>query len=395
MSRLYSPHPRLHFPSLLLPTPALPLTPAFPLSPALSAPLLSARDALPENAELATPRLLLSLLATSIYLGYNPLIREVTAMILRTVSPSSVGRYLGFAIGDGIGEEEWEGQDDEAARGLENVAQKFPDRQSSDQAARASRQGPHSTQSSPRKSSYNHRDSTASDGKHEDDVKVGSAPSHDKVQSHSEPTNSRRMQDEHDHNIDPDENIRVDQSHMPHFYGSISNKIGEAAVCWLSRWALDLLHVELAVPKIAPQGAAVVESWKVFGYGGIPARFIRALLSSDSFFVRSEMERYRVARAILDLRRSGFETELNGDATQEDRDLGDIGTGTTSTLLDDVVREEDEDDSASQHETEIWDAWEEEEQEMMRIFAEGVYYSHMVGSESTSARKSQADTSVL
>jgi hypothetical protein len=281
-------------------------------------------------------------------------------MVLRTVSPSSVGRYLGFAIGDGIGEEEWDGQDEEAARGLEAVAQVLLD---------AERSEVKQNQASPKQSSYNHRDSTASEARHEDDVKVGSAPSPDKVQARTETT--RRALDEH--HVDQDGSIRV-ESDMPHFYGSISNKIGEAAVCWLSRWALDLLQVELASPDTYKSA----DSWKIFAYGGIPARFIRALLSSDSFFVRSEMERYRVARAILDLRRAGFEAGLSGNTLQAEHDTGDLGFG-ASTLLEDVVKEEDEEDADSRHEVELWDAWDEEESEMMRIFAEGVYYSHMVG----------------
>ena len=299
-------------------------------------------------------------------------------MVLRTVSPCSVGRYLGFAIGDGIGEEEWDGQDDEAAYGLEHVAQVLPERLDSSTVPRKSNRHSHSN-TSPRKTSFTHRDSTASDGKHEDDVKVGSAPSQEKLHRAagsarpSAQNASAEGAHDADASIDADETLRLDQSLMPHFDGSISSKIGEAAVCWLSRWALDLLHVELAISVNHVEKSE--ESWRIFAYGGIPSRFIRALLSSDSFFVRSEMERYRVARAILDLRRSGFEADMNGPDQPSDRDAGDVGQ---STLLDKVVKEEDEDDSASQREAEMWEAGDEEEGEMMRIFAQGVYYSHMV-----------------
>lgn len=42
-------------------------------------------------------------------------------MVLRTVGPQTIGRYLGFAIGDGVGEEEWDGQHHEGARDLEGI----------------------------------------------------------------------------------------------------------------------------------------------------------------------------------------------------------------------------------------------------------------------------------
>ena len=78
LSRLYSPHPRLHFPLALLPSPQYPLTPTYPsLFPPPNYTTLSA--SLPPLSILATPHLLLSLLATTIYLGHTSLMREALA----------------------------------------------------------------------------------------------------------------------------------------------------------------------------------------------------------------------------------------------------------------------------------------------------------------------------
>jgi hypothetical protein len=62
------------------------------------------------------------------------------------------------------------------------------------------------------------------------------------------------------------------------------------------------------------------------------------------------MERYRVAREVLDLRRRGWEVEMES--------RGDISASYES----DVGSEE----------------WDDDESEMAKVFAEGIYYSHMV-----------------
>ena len=105
----------------MLPTPQYPLTPSFPpFGPQRSLQDLEAD--LPADAVLATPRLLLSIVATTTYLGHATLMREALSTVLRTVGPGTVDRYLSFAVGGGTGEEEWEGQDDAGARGLQEIA---------------------------------------------------------------------------------------------------------------------------------------------------------------------------------------------------------------------------------------------------------------------------------
>ena len=114
-------------------------------------------------------------------------------------------------------------------------------------------------------------------------------------------------------------------------------------MCYLTRWAVDILAYEKSVPS-----SPII---KIFAIGGLPARLLRALLSADSLFVHSEMDRYRMTREVLDLRRVGWEGEN-----------GDIGESSF------ISRESGEMEESG---------WEDEE-EIAKVFAEGIYYTHMV-----------------
>ena len=134
---------------------------------------------------------------------------------------------------------------------------------------------------------------------------------------------------------------------MPHFYGFASNKLGEACTCWLGRWGVDILNIELSLPSLP--------AVRIWTHRGLPASFVRAVLSADTFFVKDEMERYTFARKVLDLRRKGWEVEMEGQ--------GDLSMS----------------ESIAETEGEGWDLWEEDEEELAKVFADGVYYTHMVG----------------
>ncbi|KAL7424298.1 hypothetical protein Q5752_001888 [Cryptotrichosporon argae] len=329
LSRLYSSHPRLHFPSSLLPTPQQPLTPSLASIPDL----LPVHLSLPPSTHLATPRLLLALIATATYLGVQPLLREAVAMVLRTVGPVTVTRYLGFATGDGIGEPEWEDQDDEGARGLEQVHRRIN--------AYSTNGEPHTEPelSGDVSHSISTRASVDSSGASlsaDDEVKCG-------VPAASVSGVSRSMSDASSRTLPrrslADISVHSDAAPLPHFYGFVSNKIGEACVCWLSRWGADVLAAEVACATEADTKRGAHNVPAVWGAAGIPAVFARGVLSSDTLFVKGEMERYKLARSVLELRRKGWE---------EAREEGD--------------------------EEGLWD---EQEAEIERVFAEGVYYSHM------------------
>jgi hypothetical protein len=276
----------------------------------------------------------LSIVATTIYLGHGNLMREALAMVLRTVGPGTVGRYLSFAVGGGIGDEEWEGQDDQGARGLSGVARPMGPRRESDDSSSAD----HDTSlpiSNPSSTSLS-----------DDGTKVGNAPL-PSASERSTPTvrNLLNPDDTGRHSRTP--SIAESTSSLPHFYGFASNKLGEACSCWLGRWGVDVLDIELNNPD---------QAVRIWSHRGLPAAFVRAVLSADTFFVRDEMERYTIARKVLDLRRRGWEVEMEGK--------GDLSMQ----------------ESIAESEGESWELWEEDEEELAKVFADGIYYTHMVSS---------------
>lgn len=142
-------------------------------------------------------------------------------------------------------------------------------------------------------------------------------------------------------------------------YGAVSDKIGEACVCWLARWGADVLVYEqqatdlgkqpvqftpVATPPRAIYRRSTVSGWRtpssdvcsssaqlplIWRRGGLTAAWVRALVSSDLLFVKGERERYDLAKAVVELRRDGGILE-------------------------------------------------EEEVEWAKMFAEGIYYANMV-----------------
>lgn len=117
-------------------------------------------------------------------------------------------------------------------------------------------------------------------------------------------------------------------------YGAVSDKIGEAATCWLARWGQDmLLHEEKAsramdlplsptpfptLPSFSRRRADTLPSRPstdesspvtphriplIWGRGGLTSSWIRELVSSDALFVKGERERYDLARTVVELRR--------------------------------------------------------------------------------------------
>lgn len=279
------------------------------------------------RTHLTSPRLLLSLLATTIYLGHSALLREVLSLILRTIGPGTIGRYLSFAVGDGIGDEEWDGQTGEGARGLEDVAKPLvPELR----VRSESHDGPK------RRSARSSTDSTGSNVKGDEEELKSEGPGHGRRPSRPSPLS-----------FDPSSSLDShdsDSANLPHFYGFASDKIGEACCCYLTRWGGELLSQE---SKFDPDQEP---PWRVFAHGGIHAKFLRALLSADALFVVKEIDRYKAARKVLDLRRRGKE------------DGGDLGM---SQMTIENSQEEDEDD------------WEDEE-ELEKVFTDGIYYTHMV-----------------
>lgn len=224
-----------------------------------------------------TPRFLLSLLATAIYLSIPSVAGQSLKYILTTVSPATVIRYLNFAIGKGIGPEEENAP--EAAVGLEHLAE-IPKPDATDVASISS--------------------------------KLACLPMED---------DETRKEDPAEAVFEGDcEEDAVDERHF--IYGGVSDKVGEATACWLARWGYDMLTYEedecsstasisgSPLQKLSHNASSTVMFVQVsqsmpliWRRGGLEARWVRAILSSDLLFVRGERERYEMAKAVLELRR--------------------------------------------------------------------------------------------
>ncbi|ORX35928.1 hypothetical protein BD324DRAFT_682080 [Kockovaella imperatae] len=321
LSRLYSPFPHLHFPNSLVSTSPHPLSSAFVSGAHPDMDFASMYHSTPKDVQLVTPRLLLSILSTAIYLGHTSLMREVLGIVLRTVSPMTITRYLAFALGDGIGPEEWADQDVASAKGLEDVGQKVVivrPSEADDQASFVNSDEEGKVGDTTRSSSHPASPSSSSTPTVKTVQRMGSL---------SRATDTSTISDA--------------DFPMPQYYGFPSDKIGEACACWIAKWGVDVLDIESTLPASSP-----VRIWR---HRGLPANFLRAALSSDSFHVKDEYERYRVARRVLDLRRMGWEEEM--DTT------GDLSLNSTSP--------------------EECEEWNEDESHLEAVFADGIYYTHM------------------
>ncbi|KAJ6573974.1 hypothetical protein DFH09DRAFT_1151583 [Mycena vulgaris] len=244
IARLYGGGPPLHiFPSLV-PSNAQPLTSAFPFTS------VDLHPPTPSGHHPGTPRFLLSLLATSVYLSIPNLAAHALSSILSTIGPYTVLQYLDFALGNPIGPPDPKWNEPDAAVGLERIAQLIPDDASSNASL---------------------------------------------------------------HSVDTDCSAPEKQFH----YGAISDKIGEAAACWLARWAPDMLNFEErkagigtpapAISRRAKADAATKSDYSavpvIWDRGGLNVAWVCALVSADTLFVRGERERYDFACAVVELRR--------------------------------------------------------------------------------------------
>lgn len=323
IAHLYGGGPRLELPTFLVPTATNPLSPSFPVT---SKPSIQAST--PEGNHPVTPRFLLSLLATSLFLSIPSLASDALNMILNSVGPWTAVGYLRFATGKGIGWNgewgEWDNEDKQAAVGLERVA-------------------------------------TILEG--QDDNVDDSTTKPDLLDVESDLSN--RMAEsrigEGGGNLSPSSSSSSlgssigkhgmhDTPEPSFYYGAVSDKIGQAVACWLARWGLDMFAYEItkdspsspkhavlspadrlftrsmahlrqramSIPDTRPStslGTPASPSARrserieeplvpaVWGSGGLDARWISALLSADTLFVRGERERYDLAAAVVELRR--------------------------------------------------------------------------------------------
>ncbi|PFH54700.1 hypothetical protein AMATHDRAFT_185472 [Amanita thiersii Skay4041] len=276
ISRLYGGGPQLYVPPNLIPTTTQPLSPSFNDGYSWSE--------MPLNHHPASPRFLLSLLATAVFLSIPSVASQSLSLILSTIGPHTVIQYLNFATGVPI----TPSQDGEpaAAVGLEHIAQMI------------------------------HIDGT--------DFPQHPTSVHDsEVEELPDAVSSLRIHKEDPsdgHSSSISEESFNDKVEPSFYYGAISDKIGESCTCWLARWAPDMLAYEEflegaesrpPLQQTAAAGHSILNQSRVtvtnipaiWRCGGLSAKWVSALISSNFLFVRGESERYEFARRVVELRR--------------------------------------------------------------------------------------------
>lgn len=325
IARLYGGGPPLFVDPAIVPTPSYPLTPSFP-SPPLP-------THVPPGHQPATPRFLLSLLAVSTYLSIPSLTAEALSSVISTIGPFTVMDYLRFAYGEGIGPPQEEDLD--PLVGLEHVAQLVKTKPTE------------CTSQSIGSGTLAQDEGVESFSRNLETLSVGDQI-HD---SHEDTIQSVGLSVEKE---DPAELSSESGSSSPpgetgpgllFSYGAVSDKIGEACVCWLAKWGANVLVYEqqtaglgkqpvqftpVTTPPRAIGRRSTVSGWRtptsdvicslpsqfplIWRRGGLTAPWVRALVSSDLLFVKGERERYDLAKAVVELRRSeGILKEEEGE----------------------------------------------------------------------------------
>lgn len=257
-------------------------TPVHPLTPAFHDNSIS--YICPADHHPATPRFLLSLLATSIYLSISSVTSQALSLILSSVGPHTIIRYLNFALGKGIGLPE--SADLESAVGLELLG-------------KPTRSKPESRLSiTPTIPTFN-----------SDSLSISCKS----IYLIDEPVQKVGTVD-----LPPDENDlsasmildgprRVET--FPFNYGGIGDKLGETCACWLMRWSADMLALEESRMGHAPSDSlsSSLEQPKcafpsVWSKAGLSSSWACAVIASDDFFIRGEWERYEFATRVAKLR---------------------------------------------------------------------------------------------
>jgi len=287
IARLYGGGPPLFIDPAIVPTPSHPLTPSFPNPPSPTH--------VPLGHQPATPRFLMSLLAVSIYLCMPSLTAETLSNITSTIGPFTVMDYLRFAYGEGIGSLQ-EGDLDPLV-GLEHVAHVVKAESVDCNQLRTQGKDVECFSRNLEALSVEDQIHSSQGGA---SLRVGqSIEKEDPAEHCSEPGSSTFVPGE-------------TGSNLSFSYGSVSDKIGEACVCWLARWGADILVLEQEagglskkpVPYSDVNDSPLPQPPLIWRRGGLTATWARALISSDLLFVKSERERYDLAKAVVELCRN-------------------------------------------------------------------------------------------
>lgn len=216
------------------------------------------------------------------YLSIPSTASQALSLILSSVGPRTATEYLNFAIGKPIqGADELEPK---AAVGLESLAEEIQEPSSYAASARTPSVAPN----------------VATDALQEKTEEL-----------------SRKLEDLNIKKEDPsvlfsdESEVEVEYDEPYFHYGAVSDKIGETTACWLARWGTDILVYEERTCDFPPsvsgskhlQNTTKCDIPAVWDRGGLNRKWVRALVSSDTLFVKGERERYEFAKRVIDLRR--------------------------------------------------------------------------------------------
>ncbi|QRW05007.1 hypothetical protein RhiLY_04006 [Ceratobasidium sp. AG-Ba] len=407
IARLYGGGPDLFVDPALIPSNQHPLTQSFPVA--------SPSSPAPQGSHPATPRFLLSLLATANFLHIPSVTSQALLLVLSTIGPWTISRYFGFAIGQGIGTPDRD--EPHSAAGLDAIGQPAP---------------AVAPKISPNQPIKIEEVSPQEEEEDEDLVKVSSLGNHealfpkDRVTSAAsqltlDDTRSVYTYTEQDEDGTPtrwgadilglEEAVEAQSyppapklaapfpglthsrssSHPPatppspttfspfSAHVSLHNASQSTSSLPFSsrRSTSTYIHPMLLTPAILSRANpgnsnSFVKAPSVWSHGGLCARWARAVICSDDLFVRGEWERFVFATRVVELRRRQLEREL---ASVKDDEVA-------ARRIERLKRAED--------------------REWTELFKTGIYYSHIsledmhkVSQEMTSTGKPFVDLATL
>ncbi|PWN40345.1 hypothetical protein IE81DRAFT_325639 [Ceraceosorus guamensis] len=310
LTSLYGAEPRLVLPSWARPTPTHPLGLAWPPRAVRMPPSEAELEAdgiaqcdvqeaasLPDGAHPATPRFLLSLLSTSLYLGIPSISSRALTLILASITPWTLPTYLRYAIGEGVDSDpniaegdldqeidgplagaevlgtavegtesdsfhEHEALDDSAQTELKDLTDKVA---STSLSARGSRNASHLESAAAQKEAemptaqpldarsdsplqaikkHSHEASPVMHSKHPSPTTFRGGA---QASAPATPRQSRALSESA---------LRASRSaplRRKYDYGPAAARIGEACACWISRWGADVIQVEEALVMLEEQ----------------------------------------------------------------------------------------------------------------------------------------------